>query len=454
MSIQEEQTVLSRLLIPLFSRLTREKQPYCVCGNYKNLPFHTENDVDLWAKNPKAVIAIVKEVSTECGLTLYLENKNATGSNLFFWIQTEMGPVTVHLDVLSECRWHSFLPLVKSREIEQQRKKYNGFMVATETIDAAMHFMHPLTHFGEIREKYFHDFIRESSNPGFRRIIEAGLGATFYQEISPLLQEHNWQAIEKAFVRRKNDVLMHAIRQMRVAQWQSFFRFIVSNLRRLLRPNGLFVAFVGPDGCGKTTVQKNLQPFFEKGFTKGKIKKFYWRPFLLPLIKSLLPGAKNKKLVASDPAERLKLRHASLVQQITHIVKLFYYCFDFLVGRLKYQAVWSKGGVVCFDRYWDDLLIFPERFGLCVSSVLVRALGIFVPKPDIVFYLHAEAEVLTARKLELPIEEMTQQIAGYKELAQNRQHYVQIQADLSEEDVVSNVVTTCLTKMSDRYDKT
>lgn len=451
MGDQKKQTVLSRVLIPIFARLARENQPYCVCGNYEGLPFYTENDVDIWAKDTKAVVFTIKEVCAENGLDLYLENKNATGSNLFFWTQTEAGPVTIHLDVLGECRWLSFLPLVKSERIEQQRKEYNGFMVATDTIDAAMHFMHPLTHFGVIRDKYKKSFEKESGNAAFWEIVETGFGTDFSREIQPLFNARNWDAVEDSFCRWRRKLLMRAIQRMGREELQSFTKFCFSSISRFFRPCGLFIAFVGADGCGKTTVQKNLQPFFEKGFTKGKIKKYYWRPFLIPRIRSLLPGGKNKQPEDSVPADRLKLRRVGVAKRIVHSVKLVYYCIDCFLGRLKYQGVWSKGGVVCFDRYWDDLIVFPERFGVRVPRGLVRALSVFVPKPDIVFYLHADAEVLVARKLELPIEEMKRQVDDYKRLAQEKNHFALIPADLSEEDVLAAVISACLAKMSLRY---
>lgn len=451
MVIQKKQTILSRVLTALFSRLEVENQPYCVCGNYKDLPFYTENDVDIWAKYPIAVVNIIKEVCNENGLDLYLENKNATGSNLFFWTFSGKEPVTIHIDVLCGCRWLSFLPLVNSKLIEQNRKKFNGFFIANDTIDAAMHFMHPLTHFGVIRDKYKKSLEIESREKSFWKIIEPGFGTEFCQEIQPHFKERNWGAIEDAFSDKKRKLLVHMIRRMRWVEYCSFYKFINSNIKRLFRPTGLSIAFIGPDACGKTTVQKNLQPFFEKAFTKGKIKSFYWRPFLFPRIQSLFLFGREKHSKESNPTDRLKLRRSGLFRRFFHSIKLLYYCLDFFVGRFKYQGVWSKGGVVCFDRYWYDLLVFPERFALNVPRTLVKLLSIFVPKLDIIFYLHAEAEVLLERKYELPIEEVRRQIYEYKILAEGYTHFSTISSDLSEADVLSEVISSCLAKMSTRY---
>lgn len=60
-------------------------------------------------------------------------------------------------------------------------------------------------------------------------------------------------------------------------------------------------------------------------------------------------------------------------------------------------------------------------------------------------------KVLIARKLELPIEEMKRQINDYQRLVSNNDHFILIQADMSEKDVLSAVISACLEKMSLRY---
>lgn len=446
----EPATALSDLLIPLFDHLDRKRYAYCVCGNYEGLPYRTTNDVDIWAENVDAVIDSLKTSARNAGLELYLENKNAAGSNLFFWKLTSDGPITLHLDVLRECRWLSFLPLVTAEQLKQKREKFGEITVASETIDAAMHFVHPLTHFGRVVDKYKQDFIGQIDDPAFWKLLVDSLGGQFVEKIEPHFVSQNWTAIEEEFGKQRASIFFHAASRMKTEHYVSFSRFFRSNFARILQPNGLFIAFIGPDGCGKTTVQKNLEIFFAKSFTKGKVSKFYWRPFLLPRIRSLLPGTPARDSIDRDPAERLDLRSTSPIKRISHCLKLVYYCLDFCLGRLKYQANWSKGGVVCFDRYWDDLWVFPERFGLTAPRWLVKSLGLLVPSPDIVFYLHADAEVLTARKLELPIDEMKRQISDYKHLSQVKKNCVLIAADQPEQEVMNSVIFQSLTMMTRR----
>ncbi len=452
---QKKQTHLSLLLEPLFARLEAENVQYCVCGNYINLPYHTKNDVDIWAKSPDIVVKHIEQICTNIQYKVYLKNSNAIGSNLFLYAIQGKQSILIHLDVLQECRWHSFLPLVQSKVIEHHRKLHNDFWVASEVVDAAMHFMYPLAYFGKITSKYHDDIRKEAQGDAFWEIVQNGWGKTFTEKISPLMAKGSWTQIEKEFSQNKFNLTLRSLIKMRGPEIKSGISFIISNIKRLVKPNGLFIAFVGPDGCGKTTIQNNLQPFFQKGFTKGKIKKFYWRPFLLPRIKSLFSNTNNNTPsvdeASEEPSARLALREVGLGKQIIHSIKLVYYWLDYIIGRVKYQGAWSRGGVVCFDRYWGDLLIFPERFGLNVPKWLVKSLGFFIPRPDIVFYLHAAPEVLIGRKPELPFAEMKSQTEQYSALCHQYENYSLINGDQPEAAVLADVIRTCLNKMASRY---
>jgi len=450
-----KETPLSRFLKKVFMRASQLKINYCVCGNYIDLPFHTTNDVDIWTENTKHFYDIVKTICKELNYKIYLKNKNSVGINLFIYIDGVHFPEIIHIDLLKECCWLSFLPLVPSKTIEINRKLFKDFYVANETVDAAMHLMYQLAQFGTIPPKYYKEITKELPDPAFWQIIQDGLGLKFSEKIKPLIRTGLWKDVENEFTQSKWKLRLYSLRKIKGTAIVSFYSFITSNISRLVSPSGLFIAFVGPDGCGKTTIQNNLQPFFRKGFTKGKINMFYWRPFLFPRIKVLFPGGKKavlkKNIANDDPAERLELRKVALHKRINHCVKLFYYLLDYIFGRIKYQAAWSRGGIVCFDRYWGDLLVFPERFGLNVPTLLVRLLGKLVPQPDIVFYLHAEPEVLIARKLELPLGEMIDQTNQYKELCNRYDNYIQIDGNQLPEKVLADVVGICLEKMSNRH---
>jgi len=453
--LNKQTTTLSRLLVPLFVCLNTCGQLYCVCGNYAKLPLHTDNDVDIWAKNTSFVTQLIESICANLNYKMFLKNSNSTGSNLFFYSLEDKQYAFIHIDVLQECRWKSFLPLVKAITIEGQRKQYENFWVANETVDAAMHLMYPLSRFGKVTPKYYEDIIKEARNDDFWQIIQDGWGASFAKKVMPLIEKGMWAHVEKEFTRHKMKLFLYSLNKVRYTEIKSLILFVTSNIKRLIKPNGLFIAFIGPDGCGKTTIQNNLQPFFEKCFTKGKIKKFYWRPFLFPRIQALL--LRNKRTVQTvddneDISARLELLHKVGVRKyFVHCIKLLYYWLDYILGRSKYQGAWSRGGIVCFDRYWGDLLVFPERFGISVPTWITKIFGFFVPQPDIVFYLHAAPEVLISRKPELPFTEIKRQTEQYSALCERYKNYYLINGDQPKEKVLADIIQTCLETMAQRY---
>lgn len=446
-------TSLSKLLIPLFKELELSGQAYCVCGNYMELPYHTDNDVDIWAENPSVVLQLIKIICTDLLYDIYLNNANATGINLFICLCGKGCDEIIHLDILKECRWFSILPLVRSETIKNNRRRYENFYIANTTVETAMHLMYPLAHFGKVTPKYYAGIRDEAKCANFWEIIEEGWGSNFSRKINSAVRNGHWNILERIFAADKANLFLHSLSKIRFAEFRSWLYFLIYNVKRLIKPTGLFIAFIGPDGCGKTTIQTNLDQFFKNGFTKGKIKTFYWRPFLLPRIQSLLPGKKNTsgKTADEEPAERLALRKTGWSLRIIHCIKLFYYWVDYSLGRAKYQGAWSRGGVVCFDRYWEDLYVFPERFGLCVPQWLVEFLGLFVPKPDIIFYLNVKPAVLIDRKPELPLDELVKQTEQYKRLCQRHKNFISVDGEQSRENVLAEVINKCLKTMSKRY---
>ena len=94
-----------------------------------------------------------------------------------------------------------------------------------------------------------------------------------------------------------------------------------------------------------------------------------------------------------------------------------FHCLEFLLGWwLRIRPATFKGGLVLIERSYYDFFVDQRRYRLRMPAGLVRLGYWLLPKPDMVVLLDAPAEVLQARKKEVPFEETVRQREAYLEL--------------------------------------
>lgn len=446
------------LLTGIFLKFDTLDIKYCVCGNYLDLPESTTHDVDIWVSDVGLAFKALNIVSAGLSLKIYLANKTANGYNVFLYSCHGASVEIYHIDILQECSWFSFVPLVNKELIAENVKKYNGFFVANDQIETIMHFVYPLVTNGVVKKKY-RDKVHKNCNSQFFKVnIEHLFG---YEAANALIEDvgsRDWLAVERKKNKLRLNLIINCLKGVVKPTLKDILTFFGSNVSRLIRPSGLFVVFVGLDGAGKTTLINSLDGFFQQGFASGKIKKHYWRPFLLPELGRLIKWFRRKERTefADCSTEyfdyRISKTRYTLFKSPIYFFKFFYYLFDFMFGRLKYQGAWSRGGVVCFDRYYYDLQVFPERFGFKVPKRMIHFFSLFVPKPDICFYLYAPSKILFERKGEVPELEIIRQTNEYEYLLNNSSNFIKIDTSKSFEETHSKIIRSCLEAMGSRYD--
>ena len=173
---------------------------------------------------------------------------------------------------------------------------------------------------------------------------------------------------------------------------------------------GLFVAILGPDGSGKSTVLHHLAQNIQGKFTQ--VSYFHWRPGLLPPLNNLLkPGAPVQVGPCTEPHKFPP--HGFFIS----FIRLVYYTLDFILGYwVKFFPRKVRSGLILVDRYYYDFLVDPRRFRLNVPRWIVKVLLRFVCKPDLVFYLDAPVEILLNRKQELSAKELNRQRTAFLKL--------------------------------------
>jgi thymidylate kinase len=223
-----------------------------------------------------------------------------------------------------------------------------------------------------------------------------------------------------------------------------------------MRTQGFTVALIGPDGAGKTTVARQLEPLLAL-----PVKYVYMgvnpdsSNYLLPTTRAVhalrrLRGAKPDTAGPRDSrrpdrgAARGTLRRAlrsgrSFLQLGNRLAEEWHRA---LVASLHRR----RGSIVVFDRHF-----FADYYAYDVAAKprrsATRRLHGFVlsrlyPRPDLVIYLDAPAEVLLERKGEGTLESLERRRKEYLELGTILQGFVAVDASRPLDVVTREVADT------------
>lgn len=188
---------------------------------------------------------------------------------------------------------------------------------------------------------------------------------------------------------------------------------------------GLWVAFFGPDGIGKSAVIEQLAQQLETDF--NGILRFHFRPgfrthgYERPPITQ--PHAQQPRGIAIS------------------FLKLIYWLADCWFGYLVAVSPCRRsGGLVIFDRCLQDLLVDPIRYRLPPRCHRFAVwLMTLAPQPDLYVLLDAPAEVVLKRKSELSLSESRRQRAAYMRMFEGFPCKLIVNAESPVSEVAHNI---------------
>jgi thymidylate kinase len=227
--------------------------------------------------------------------------------------------------------------------------------------------------------------------------------------------------------------LLHRARPITLAdRWAEVRRAV----DRWLRPTGLWVAFYGPDGAGKSSVIRRIEDRIAPAFRRTA--RYHLRP-------RFGRRAAHGGMTATEP-------HAQTARGVLgSLAKVAYWFLDATLGfwlRVRPQLVRST--LVVFDRYVDDLTVDPKRYRYGAPAWVAEALRRVTPRPHVTVVLDAPADVLQARKAEVPRTESERQRIAYRALARHTRGAVVVDTAKPLPDVVDAAETAILDRLAER----
>lgn len=208
-----------------------------------------------------------------------------------------------------------------------------------------------------------------------------------------------------------------------------------NRIKRIFQPTGLVVAFMGPDGSGKSTIINNSKATIVELFRQTR----YFH---------LFPKEALNNVVNTEPHAQVKRGF------LLSVLKLIYFVFLYNVGYVKrIYPLKIRSTYVIFDRYYDDLLVDPIRYRNGAGNWITAFMSRFIPKPDMWILLDAEPHTILQRKNEVSFEECERQVKAYRELFKNLDNAYVIDANQNIDKVVFDVEEAVFKFMTNRTKK-
>ena len=215
---------------------------------------------------------------------------------------------------------------------------------------------------------------------------------------------------------------------------------------RLPATDGLFMAFLGPDGVGKTTtvdrVMARLKPIF------GEQQLFHWRPQLIK------PRRRGDELNGESGWMSIN-RHGDPPRgALLSLMRLGGVYADYLVGHKRLiRPALDRGELVVFDRYYHDILVDSKRYRYGGPQWLLPALKHILPQRRVFFVvLDADEKVILTRKQEVSLEELRAQRRKYAALSRSL-HCLHVRTDSGLEQTLMEVLRGIGQHLTHRLDE-
>lgn len=451
--ITDKYTPLASILVPLFKVLNGKKIPYCVTGNYKGLPEFTSHDVDIWVEDKRTVERILSKIAKNKGFKNHLIYRTSGGIvNILHRFEKDGSINFIRIDLVGECSWLWVFTLVPL-EIRKKRKRlFKNFYVPNPPVESATKLLYTLIARGKIRDKYKEMIFTRRTHPIFFKILSQSLGRKPAEWLLKQIEKKNWCEIEnKICWFRLHIIKQNVFNYFGIREVLILFKSIILYIEKYLRPRGIFIAFLGPDGCGKSTLCKRIPQILQEGFMPHGVKTFYWRPMLFPKIRKLLSYFRIKSI--SEDFTTTGAQDRKPDNYFASSIRFIYYWLDFVLGSLKFNSVRARGGIVLFDRYYHDFFVYPERFRLRLPGWLLKIFMPIIPHPDIIFYLDADPNLLISRKEEISLDELKRQIHSYRHLVSSIPNAYIIDANQYLDKVIEDVSRIVMNFMGQRLEE-
>ena len=393
MSEQEQRRNANKMLEGLCTESAEPKTVllrHGICG----LERREMSDWDLSSQDTERAGTVVEAELGKPWLTL---RRQYVHQRYFEWGQ---------VDFLPRFLWHGFPYLLQERFWERVERAEDGRLRPCLAHDAWILWMTGMLWGGTFNSRYqgvMAEALKEDERE-LRRCAVGAFGRAWGEQLMA------WQRVGKeanALPYTKNlrrALIWHRLRKQPIKAGWSWVKHWLTELKHHLFPPFPWVAVLGPDGSGKSSVIRGIEEKLK--VMRVGVRLMHWRPNVFSKREQVTGG------VVSDPHGQ---RPHGFVRSLAKLVMLM---VDWWLGVLfASRHARAKSQMWISDRYYNDLLVDPVRYRYGAKLWMARLVFKLLPKPDKVIVLVGDAKVIHARKEEVTFEELERQLGVYREVA-------------------------------------
>lgn len=419
----------------LYTLLSSLKTKYVVMHGGRDLARESKGDVDICVTKSSLndfITEFTQALILHHGFVAYKRPNLGDGWTLAGWFLGAEVIESYRLDIYcrpmlsSKLTYPNLYYSEKTDSFLQQSELVNGISVPELNAELRHYIRRKIIkgQFGAEIRHYLSTIAPDLGTTALNEIVPTDFVASYKRFLDTgEIVEQEKQAMRVALIA----LLKRENRAARVNWWQRLKYF----MRPLTLKRAAMIAVIAPDGAGKTTLIDRLISEAEGVF--GAVHYFHLRPTILGAYSA------HKRL---KRGEALGKPHESKAYgKISSVLKYAYLFMDYLLGYyVRVLPLLLKGRLVVFDRYFYDVMVDPKRFRLTEIPALTHLFSKLLPKPDVTFYLCADAHAVRMRKQDLDVEEIGRQNQLFLTLSKIESNIVVIDANRDKESVYMSVL--------------
>ncbi|WP_291992938.1 hypothetical protein [Candidatus Accumulibacter sp. ACC003] len=419
-----------------FNFLNEKQFSYCVMNNYQGYPMVINSDIDLVVSKSAfdGLDDLIAEFSRRYDLPVTQRISHSRDGRAYILSPFKISQsFRLQLDFCVDYIAKGYYKLLPAKVVLSTSRPYRNFFIPDPCVEVVFLIMRRV--------------IKNDSSPDKIAEIQGLTNSSIFswEKVELLFDKTIAEFCRSFLARRLVDLALRSIDDRRFLREYSkeisgrvfCVKYDLSELWRLskraIRPVGICVCFLGPDGCGKSTVMRETSKLLDGSFHGSR--RFYWRPGFLPPFGRLRVWNPSVE-ISENPHPHRHGRQNSFKS----LVRFTYYFCDFFIGY--YFVVFPllvRKNLICFDRYYYDYFVDMHRYQMNLPKWLPKLLSSLVPKPSLTFVLSASPEVMMSRKNELTMEELVRQHNVYRSLVGKLPNCYLIDSDCSIDEVTTKI---------------